>query len=239
MTPRRGAWGRGPRGGEVGFTLLELLVAMTLLGLVVTILFGGLRLGVRVWEAGAARSDARAGVEIAQRFVRDALGRAHPLAKADQRAARKVAFAGRADEVEFAALMPEHLSAGGFNQVTFTLSDDDDDRDLVVRFALLEPDDDGSMRVIDEKNAQEAVLLKGIASAKFAYFGATRSGDAPDWHDEWQDMEVLPRLVRLRVTFPDGDRRVWPDLLVAPRSSEGWDTNFASGRPGLPEGIAR
>ena len=42
--------------GERGFTLLELLIAMTLLGLLMLGLFGGLRLGARVWEAGDARA---------------------------------------------------------------------------------------------------------------------------------------------------------------------------------------
>ena len=38
---------RHRRGHEHRFTLLEVLVAMTLLGLLMVVLFGGLRLGVR------------------------------------------------------------------------------------------------------------------------------------------------------------------------------------------------
>ena len=35
---------------EGGFTLLEMLVAMMLLGLIMVMIFGGLRLGLRVWK---------------------------------------------------------------------------------------------------------------------------------------------------------------------------------------------
>jgi prepilin-type N-terminal cleavage/methylation domain-containing protein len=42
------------RATEHGFTLLELLVAITLLGLLMAALFGGLRLGARVWETADA-----------------------------------------------------------------------------------------------------------------------------------------------------------------------------------------
>ena len=53
-----------------GFTLVELLVVMTLLGLIATALFGGLRFGVRAWESGGARSAAFAEIEIAQSLLR-------------------------------------------------------------------------------------------------------------------------------------------------------------------------
>ena len=36
--------------GAAGFTLVELLVAMTLLGFLTVLLFGGLRFGTRAWE---------------------------------------------------------------------------------------------------------------------------------------------------------------------------------------------
>ena len=56
--------------GERGFTLLELLISMSLLGLLMLGLFGGLRLGARVWEAGDQQSADRIRVEAVQRFIR-------------------------------------------------------------------------------------------------------------------------------------------------------------------------
>ena len=41
----------------------------------------------------------------------------------------------------------------------------------------------------------------------------------PSWRDEWHEQKFLPDLVRLRVTFADGDEGAWPDLVVAPRIS--------------------
>ncbi len=68
---------RGPRHPvDQGFTLLELLVAITLLGLLMAALFGGLRLGARVWETGETRLDASARVQIVQDFLRQRLAEA-------------------------------------------------------------------------------------------------------------------------------------------------------------------
>ena len=70
---------RRQRGGERGFTLLELLVAITLLGLLMAALLGGLRLGARVWETGEARLDASARVQIVQDFLRQRITEALPF----------------------------------------------------------------------------------------------------------------------------------------------------------------
>ena len=60
--------------GQRGFTLLELLIAMTLLGLIVTMAFSGLRLGTRAWEAADARDH---DVYLVQQMLRTRLGAAY------------------------------------------------------------------------------------------------------------------------------------------------------------------
>jgi prepilin-type N-terminal cleavage/methylation domain-containing protein len=47
---RKGADPVSSLAADAGLTLLELLVAITLLGLLMAALFGGLRLGARAWE---------------------------------------------------------------------------------------------------------------------------------------------------------------------------------------------
>lgn len=219
---------------EAGFTLLELLVAMTLLGLVMAMLFGGLRLGVRVWETGETRAEERAGVAVGQRFVRDVLSRTHPMVRSDRRNVRKIAFDGRAERIEIAALMPPHLSPGGFNHVVVEVTGDGDRRRLAVRFAPVERDEDSRGELRGAEDADETVLIDGIATAAFSYYGSRRPREEPAWRDDWRDAEILPRLVRLRVAFADGDRRHWPDLFIAPRNAQGWDRNFLRRNRGRP-----
>ena len=41
------------------------------------------------------------------------------------------------------------------------------------------------------------------------------------WHDVWRGGRDLPRLVSIKVVFPAGDPRVWPELIVALPASSG------------------
>src|SRR6266851_5132808 len=63
------------------------------------------------------------------------------------------------------------------------------------------------------------VLLDHIQEAAFAYFGVVDPGEAPSWHATWRNMGYLPSLVRLSVTFADGQRM--PEFVVALRASPG------------------
>ena len=99
-----------------GFTLLELLAAIMLLGLLMAVLFGGLRLGARVWETADARLDASTRIQIVQDFVRQRLAETLPLEALAPEQAQGSDFAplfqGTAQTVRFAGLMPENLGAG-------------------------------------------------------------------------------------------------------------------------------
>jgi prepilin-type N-terminal cleavage/methylation domain-containing protein len=49
---------RPPRRGTAGFTLLELLIALAIVGALVAVAFGGLRVGLAAWTQGEERAEA-------------------------------------------------------------------------------------------------------------------------------------------------------------------------------------
>ncbi len=202
---------------ERGFTLLELLIAMTLLGLLMLGLFGGLRLGARVWEASDARSADRARIEAVQRFIRAYLGQARPLAAADRTGDDVVAFIGRGERLDFTAVLPAHLSAGGFEHVALSLADRDDGQGLVREHGPLQRREDGRAELFQLDEGETAVLLDNLVVVKFSYYGARNNGENAEWTDRWDDDQRLPLLVRVRIEFPESDRRIWPELTVALR----------------------
>jgi general secretion pathway protein J len=202
-----------------GFTLLELLVAITLLAVLMAALFGALRLGTRVWEAGEARLDAGARIQVVQDFLRRRLAGTVPLIETapDPRRAGSLLFVGASDGLRFVSLLPEHLGAGA-SLMELALrppARGSGPADLVLRMRPLDLGGGdlggGGAR---EPESEERVLIAGVERLEVAYFGVGRPGAAPIWWQEWQGQRSLPALVRLRVDFPRDDGRRWPELII-------------------------
>ena len=201
-----------------GFTLVELLVVMTLFGLLSLALVGGLRFGTRAWEAGAARGQALSEIEIMQGVIRRQLGEVIQPELEGAETPESVIFAGAADSLELFTYFPGHRGVGGRNYFRLAILPNDKLMRLDLSWRLYRAD--GSLYENpgdDGDSGEERQLIVGIESAEFSYFGASDRDREPDWQDRWDLEEKLPDLVALRITFPPGDRRYWPELIVAPR----------------------
>jgi general secretion pathway protein J len=205
---------RRPRAAR-GFTLLELLVAMTLLGLLAGLLFGGLSFGVRVWEKGDAELQKMAELQIAQGLIRRLISRARISDLAEIEDDDAAMFEGTADAVRFVGPAPAQSLPGGLYRLSLRADDESGKSRLVMSWRLLDPD---ARKAGADENKDEnvVVLVENIAGVSFGYFGAAQEDGDSQWRDRWEDTPGLPQLVRIDVTFPEGDKRVWPELVVAP-----------------------
>jgi general secretion pathway protein J len=201
---------RTPR--QRGFTLLELLLAITILGLLMSVLAGGLRFGARAWESGDARAEELTELGVVQGFLRRLIGQAHPTPLIGPSAPAQPALLGAADGMVFIALAPAELAGGGFYLFSLSLEEADDARELVLDWRPL----DGGAETIDvDAPAHRTLLIEGIEAASFAYFDPGGPTRTPGWRDTWQDPQFLPSLVRLQIAFADRNPP-WPELLVRP-----------------------
>ena len=171
---------RHRKGHEHGFTLLEVLIAMTLLGLLMVVLFGGLRLGVRAWETGDWHAKEMTRVEAVHRFVRGRLSQAYRLPWIDEDGRKRAAFEGTAEAVIFTTLLPEHLAMGGFHSVTLGLAGRGGEKRLVASWRPFRPD---MSTVADALGVRETTLVDGVSEIEFSYFGRTKKDELLGWHE--------------------------------------------------------
>jgi general secretion pathway protein J len=190
---------------DAGFSLVELLVSVALLGLLSLLMLNGVFSGRRVWERLENRTAAVESVEAAQTTLRARLQRSFPLARYDA-SAPYVDFEGEADTLSF--LAPPALAARPAALRRFTLGVSGTG-DLVLVSA--------SDLALDAREASaEEVLLSGVQSVDIAYWGAAPPDGGVRWRSRWVSQPTPPELVRIRVVLAPGDRRFWPELLVRP-----------------------
>jgi len=206
------ATGRAARHREAGFTLLEIMVAMVMLGLIVTTAFGALRLGERSWEAGLARSGDTETLRAVSGLLQRQLNQALPQTWSEGKKTR-IAFSGTDHALRFIAPSPSRHAASGLYEYTLSGEPQADGAALVLHYQLHDPGDAGFQP--DDSQGTRVSLVAGLQSVDFAYFGSPSNDDPPRWHAYWSDSsQGLPRLVRARlVSRPD--EQAWPDLLLS------------------------
>jgi general secretion pathway protein J len=197
-----------------GFTLVELMVGLGLLALISLLLFGGFRFGLRVWEVGDDRIAELNEIEMAEHLLRRQLGEAQPVVLDARPEGAPTLFQGDAAGVLFVAPLPAHRGTGGF--YVFSLAEDDAQKkgQLILRWRRFRADRMNEA-AFDPKD--RSVLVNDIQSIAIAYFGRPATGAPARWLGRWDGTLGLPQLVRIRIAFPPGDSRRWPDFVVAPR----------------------
>lgn len=199
-----------------GFTLLELLVALILLGLISTLALGGVRLGARTWETVSQKAGENGRTQMVRAFLARELAQAVPVYVADGGRERRLFYEGDSESLVFVAPLAPHFGLGGFQRLELLMDDDPESgKRLILKRRRFHRADDWDAPV-DEDDDEIHLLLDGIGEVQFAYRESARDGAAA-WSDDWRGRDELPALVRLRVILADGRKAAWPDLLVAGR----------------------
>ncbi len=197
-----------------GFTLIELLVAFAVLGLVAALAFDGLRFAMRAWSGSIERSAAVHEVTVVQRFLRSRLESLHAFEV--ERGPQRLVYPieGDADSLSFSAPLTAGAGQNGFQRFTIAqASNTGAGVDLVATWRM---DRNGQSDPLDTSEPSREVLIEGVARVEFDYLLTDPSGTTR-WLPRWRDRADVPRLIRARIAFPQGDSRSWPELVVAPR----------------------
>jgi len=194
-----------------GFTLIELVVAMALLAVMMLMLYSGLTFALRGWDAGDASGRRTADRRIGENFLRRELSELFPMRWKDPMTL-KLAFEGESQRLRFVSSRPAGITLGGLSLVGLEVETDADTRtrNLVMRRA--QPDDDAKDFGPLERADQRSILVAGVESVVFTYFGSDSDFSDPRWVDRWEIPGRIPMLIRMRITSSDGTPL--PDMVV-------------------------
>ncbi|MGQ9659781.1 MAG: prepilin-type N-terminal cleavage/methylation domain-containing protein [Thermochromatium sp.] len=217
-----------------GFTLIELVIALTIIGLIALLLFAGLRLGGRSWETVETVSGRLSDLRLADGFLRRVLSQIRSATASYDGQIVQI-FAGESERLEWAAPLSEHVGLPGLYILRLQLEGTGESRYLVLTRWLLHPEvlkgGDGvppwqpmteqEVTALSDLNADldtadgafgRVLLLQDVSRFELAYYGLADGDSEPAWHEEWLRQTHQPDLVRLRLETTE---QSWPDIVVA------------------------
>jgi general secretion pathway protein J len=172
-----------------GFTLLEIMLVLSLLGVLLT-LVGGALLGANRAVLKAQRyTTSLDEMRAAQRFLRSSIGQALPLDSSEDDSESSGFFVGSAGRLAFVATLPGELG-GGIQLHTLALKG----TDLQVAFAQVQSTADST---VAKPWGDPQVLVRNVQSLNLSYRGVTPKGEATGWMSDWPWPTRLPRAVRI------------------------------------------
>jgi general secretion pathway protein J len=180
-----------------GFTLLELIIALSIVAALLAIAFGGLRVALAAWTQGEDRADAHQHLRGVAAVLARAVGSAYPYqASAGLSPDPVLLFRGAEQRLELVTQAPPFPPAVpvAFSAVAIGLENTQEGSALVIRQRVMpnrEPFSEAPAMLSDT----------GVNRLEFRYLNTSGV-----WQETWdgESENGLPRAVRITVATPRG-----------------------------------
>jgi general secretion pathway protein J len=199
-----------------GFTLVELLLAVTLLSMLLALSYGGMRAATRAADRGQQILEESGRLRMAHQFVRKQLNQAIPLAY-NQTEGETLevpdpeVFLGGPGSIRFVAPMPGYLGFGGPQVQELTLvPTSKNGLELQLTHALVQGFEEARLADRDP-----IVLIDRIDRAEFQFLARDEEGELLPWTNVWDELDQMPIAIALDIEFMEGTYADWPLLVAA------------------------
>jgi general secretion pathway protein J len=188
-----------------GFTLLELMISIAIVGIMVFILMAVLRLGFRSVEAGEKKIESLGRVKASINLIDAQIQSEIPLTF-EESGEKQYYFKGKPDSLEFSTNYSIWEGDTGYVVVTYQ----------VIEVSQGKRTLSASENRIGRENRKEIKLLELFDEMYFEYYHQDPTEEEGRWMDEWTEVGFLPKKIRLHLVK---DRK---DLsLILPMKTEG------------------
>jgi general secretion pathway protein J len=198
----------GPVSATAGFTLLELVVAITFLSVILVLILGGMRLASSSYDRGEESAERYQRIRIVLKLITQQLKSAYPYkVKAQKAEADFIAYQGEGDTLRFvSAFSLQARRPEGLVYVIYRVDEKGssgktlkvyEKRVLNKDFMEDTPDDD-----------KFTPLLEDLSDFKFEYFQEGENKDEPgEWLASWDGKEKKELPLEVRMTAQWKERK--------------------------------
>ncbi|UCD36186.1 MAG: prepilin-type N-terminal cleavage/methylation domain-containing protein [Nitrospiraceae bacterium] len=169
-----------------GFTLLEVVIAITVMTLIILGIGEAFRLGMGAWDKGEEETQWTQRFRILSGMFSQQIKSAYPY-KMDIEGEEVVLFEGEADSILFATALADP-PYGGFKWVRYSHKDG-----AILQKEGLLPDKE----LTDHVTGEEDIVDSDIEEFRFSYY----SQEDNEWKDSWDYEDALPGAVKIKISY--------------------------------------
>ncbi len=196
---------------SLGFTLIEVLIAMTLLSVMVVLLFGSMKISAESWQKGEDKISEVNEIAVVYQFFRNHLSPALPLWDDFSGENDDFAFAGRSQELKFVSSFPASAKKAGLQVFSLKLIKEGGEQSIQVTITPFFP---AAER--EEWHKEEVTLLHHVRNLSISYYALDETQSEGLWQEDWLEQDMLPKLVKIQIEHENGG--FWPEMVFELKS---------------------
>lgn len=193
-----------------GFTLVEVMITLTILGFILLMIFGVFRLGLSAWEKGEALKDDYQRVRITSQMISRQVKSIVPYKIKTRKAEGDyLAFEGKARSVKFVSALPLKVSQSqGLVYVIYEFQKNEKENGALLLYEQRVLNRDFMNETPREESG--VLLMEHLAEVRFEYYREEdpQKNQMAEWVEEWNTQEKgeLPRAMRITFVSQKGEK---------------------------------
>jgi type II secretion system protein J len=177
-----------PERGDDGFTLIEILVSLVLLGLMAAMTVNVFQ-QLKTVRSIQARYEARSNAASVVAFIGSEISRAMVISLRTEEGGTMRPLDGKRNSVRFLAATRSGFKDEALREISVYLETKQGEAKILREIRSRSGDNSSSEGRVDE-------LLKGVTDLKFSY---RSDGGNGQWTNNWQEIADLPAAIRIEV----------------------------------------
>lgn len=174
--------------GEKGFTLLELLISIVILGIIIVILVGAMRLGFRSVDSGERKTESLERMRVSLSIIDSQIQSQIPLTYQEEEA-ENYYFTGERDSLQLSTNYSIWGGQKGYVIVSYRVSQEEEGKSVLY----------ASEHIVGVEETEETKLLDAFDNIYFEYFYKGPTDEVGNWVEEWTDTSQIPAKIKIHL----------------------------------------
>jgi general secretion pathway protein J len=183
---------------DYGFTLLELLISILILGIIIVIVAGAMRLGFRSVDAGEKKAESLERFMSSLNIIDSQIQSLLPLTsneEGNEEGTVNSNFTGSRESLQFSTNYSIWGVQKGYVTVSYDVSSEDTGKPVLY----------ATENIMGTEDSRETKLLDSFDEIYFDYFYKDPTEEEGKWVEEWTDATTLPEKIRLHLVTGQRD----------------------------------